>query len=81
MSFDPIEANRKFAEKYQFNFPLGSDSDKKIGIAYGAADDASASAPARISYLIGADGRIQRAYGKVSAKDHPQKALEELQDA
>lgn len=55
-----------------------SDTDKKIGLAYGAAEDAQAQYPARISYLIGADGRIERAYGKVSAKDHPQKALEEL---
>lgn len=50
-------------------------------MAYGAADDASASAPARISYLIGADGRVERAYGKVKASEHPQKALEELEDA
>lgn len=81
MSFDPIEANRKFAEKYQFNFPLGSDTDKKIGIAYGAAENASAQAPARISYLIGADGKIERAYGKVKASEHPEKALAELDDA
>ena len=58
-----------------------SDTDKKIGLAYGAADDASASAPSRISYLIGADGRIERAYGKVKASEHPQKALDELEDA
>ena len=57
-----------------------SDSDKKIGIAYGAADDASAGAPARVSYLIGVDGRIERAYGKVKASEHPGKALEELDD-
>ena len=73
-----MEANKKFAEKYQFNFPLLSDTDKKIGVAYGAADDASANAPQRISYLIGADGKIERAYGKVKASEHPQKALEEL---
>jgi peroxiredoxin len=35
----------------------------------------------RISYLIGADGKIERAYGKVSAKDHPAKALEELAES
>jgi len=81
MSFDPVEANRKFAEKYNFNFPLGSDTDKKIGIAYGAADDANAQAPARISYLIGADGKIEKAYGKVKATEHPEKALEELDHA
>lgn len=81
MSFDPVEANRKFAEKYKFNFPLGSDTDKKIGIAYGAADNESANAPARISYLIGADGKIEKAYGKVKATEHPEKALEELDHA
>ena len=55
-----------------------SDTDKKIGVAYGAAADAGSSAPARVSYLIGADGRIERAYGKVKASEHPEKALEEL---
>ena len=30
-------------------------------MAYGAAADASAKYPRRISYLIGADGRIERA--------------------
>jgi peroxiredoxin Q/BCP len=80
ISFDPIEANQKFAEKYQFNFPLLSDLDKQIGLAYGAAADASATAPSRLSFLVGADGRIERAYGKVSAKDHPSQALEELEN-
>ena len=80
ISFDPVEANKKFAEKYNFNFPLLSDSDKKIGIAYGAAADASAGAPGRLSFLIGKDGRIERAYGKVSPQAHPQQALDELRD-
>jgi peroxiredoxin Q/BCP len=75
-----LDANKKFAEKYKFNFPLLSDVDKKIGLAYGAADDPSAQAPNRISYLIGADGKIERAYGKVKASEHPEKALEELRD-
>jgi thioredoxin-dependent peroxiredoxin len=73
-----MEANKKFAEKYQFNFPLLCDTDKTIGIAYGAAADASAAAPMRISYLIGTDGKIERAYGKVKASDHPAAALSEL---
>ena len=57
-----------------------SDSDKKIGIAYGAAEDENTSAPSRLSFLIGADGKIERAYGKVKATEHPEKALEELRD-
>ncbi|MCU1279142.1 MAG: hypothetical protein JWM53_2688 [bacterium] len=56
-----------------------SDTDKKIGIAYGAAD-ANANAPARLSFLIGPDGKIERAYGKVKPTDHPEQALEELRD-
>jgi hypothetical protein len=31
--------------------------------------------------LIGADGRVERAYGKVKASEHPQKTLDELEDA
>jgi peroxiredoxin len=59
---------------------LLSDVDKKIGLAYGAAADGSAQAPMRISYLIGEDGKVERAYGKVKASDHPQQALDELRD-
>src|SRR5262249_52477882 len=69
--FDSVEANRKFAEKYQFNFPLLSDIDKQIGLAYGAADSAAASAPRRVSYLIDAEGKIAHVWPKVSAAAHP----------
>ena len=78
VSFDDVAANRKFAEKFNFNFRLLCDTDKKIGMAYGAASDASQGTAARLSYLIGTDGRIERAYGKVNAKEHPAAALAEL---
>jgi peroxiredoxin Q/BCP len=78
VSFDGVEANQKFAEKFGFNFPLLCDTDKKIGLAYGAATDAAQGTATRISYLIGSDGKIERAYGKVSAREHPAAALGEL---
>jgi peroxiredoxin Q/BCP len=78
ISFDNVEANRKFAEKYQFNFPLLCDTDKKIGLAYGAADDPSAEYPRRVSYLIGKDGKIEKVWPKVSAGKHPGDVLVEL---
>jgi peroxiredoxin Q/BCP len=78
ISFDSVDANRKFAEKYHFNFPLLSDTDKKIGLAYGAAADASADAPRRVSYLIGKDGNVERVWPKVSAGKHPGEVLVEL---
>ena len=46
-SFDSVEANAAFARKFEFNFPLLSDTDRKLGIAYGAADDAKAGSAKR----------------------------------
>jgi peroxiredoxin len=47
-------------------------------VAYGAADDASAGSAKRISYLIGKDGRIRKAYPKVNAAAHPEEILKDL---
>ena len=77
-SFDDEAANRKFAEKFQFDFPLLCDTDRKLGMAYGAADDASAGSAKRISYLIGKDGKIRKAYPKVNAAAHPEEILNDL---
>jgi peroxiredoxin Q/BCP len=75
ISFDDVEANRKFAEKYKFPYLLLCDTDRTIGLAYGAADSPSAATAARIAYLIGADGHIERSFGKVKASDFPELAL------
>ena len=48
-SFDTPEKNAAFAEKFGFNFPLLSDTDRKLGMAYGAADDPSAGSARRIT--------------------------------
>ena len=77
-SFDSVEKNAKFAKKFEFNFPLLCDVDRKIGVAYGAADDTSASSAKRISYLIGRDGKIRKAYPKVNAAAHPEEILKDL---
>jgi len=77
-SFDPVEKNAAFAKKFGFDFPLLSDTDRKLGMAYGAADDATAGWARRISYLIGPDGRIRKAYPKVNAAAHPEEILKDL---
>ena len=77
-SFDTVEKNAKFAQKFEFNFPLLCDVDRKIGMAYGAADDPKAGSAKRISYLIGKDGRIKKAWDKVDAASHPAQVLAEL---
>jgi peroxiredoxin Q/BCP len=77
-SFDTPEKNAAFAQKFGFNFPLLSDTDRKLGMAYGAADDPSAGSARRISYLIGPDGKIKKAYPKVNAAAHPEEILKDL---
>lgn len=47
-------------------------------MAYGACDDPNAEWAKRISYLIGPDGRIRKAYGKVNASEHPSEVLKDL---
>jgi thioredoxin-dependent peroxiredoxin len=77
-SFDDADANRAFAEKFAFPFRLLCDTDRAIGTAYGAADAADAKWARRISYLIGPDRRIVRAYHKVEPAKHPEQVLADL---
>ena len=78
ISFDSVEDNAAFARKFQFNFPLLCDTTRSIGMAYGACDTPDAGSARRISYVIGPDGKIVKAYPKVSAAAHPEQVLDEL---
>ena len=77
-SFDSPEENRAFRDKFNFPYDLLCDTSKAMGLAYGAAGDASASTPARISYLIDPEGKVAKVYGKVVPDDHPGEVLREL---
>lgn len=70
--------NSAFACKFDFPFPLLCDEKRQIGLAYGACDTPSAEYARRISYLIGPDGRILKAYPSVKAAEHPQQVLADL---
>ena len=61
ISFDKPEANKAFVEKFKFPFRLLSDTDKKVGMAFGAADDASAKTAKRLTFVVGPDGKIEQA--------------------
>lgn len=51
---------------------------RQIGVAYGAADDATAGNASRITYVIGPDGKIAQAHPKVPVKSHPEQILASL---
>lgn len=78
MSFDSVEKNEKFARGQGFPFPLLCDTERQIGLAYGACDSPRARTADRVTYVIGPDGRILQAHPKVSPKTHPRELLESL---
>lgn len=78
ISNDSPPKNKKFHEKHAFPFDLLCDEDLAISIAYGAAEDAEAGKAKRISYLIGTDGNILKAYKTVKAAEHPEQVLDDL---
>ncbi len=78
VSFDSVEDNRAFAEKFDFPYRLLCDTNRELGIAYGAARNADEGYAKRISYLIGEDGKILLAYPKVDPKGHLDQILNDL---
>jgi peroxiredoxin Q/BCP len=81
VSFDPIDRNEAFARKFDFKFPLLSDVDRRIALAYGACSETKAQHAERISFLIDEQGKIARVYDHVDPRDHPAKVLAEILDA
>ena len=78
VSFDTPEDNRKFAEKFRFPFPLLCDTDRSIGMAYGAAESPSDEYARRIAYVIDENGVIDQAHAKVDAASYPHAQLASL---
>lgn len=78
VSFDTVEENRRFAEKFDFPFPLLCDTEKKIGVAYGAADSPKDEYARRIAYVIDENGKIAQAHAKVDAASYPSQQLRAL---
>ena len=73
-----MAANAKFADKYDFPFPLLCDTDRKIGLAYGAANSAQDEYAKRIAYVIDEKGKIAQAHAKVDARSYPTEQLKTL---
>ena len=78
VSFDTPADNAAFAARYEFPFPLISDTDHKMGLAYGAADSMKDEFARRIAYVIDENGRIAQAHAKVDAKNYPREQLAKL---
>ena len=78
VSFDSVEENRRFAEKFDFPFPLLCDTERQIGLAYGAADSVKDEYARRIAYVIDEEGKIAQAHAKVDASTYAAQQLRTL---
>ena len=80
ISRDPMKAHEKFIGKYALAVPLISDEDGRISDAFGTWVEKSMygrkyMGMERATYLIGADGRILKAWRKVKVPNHAQEVL------
>jgi len=80
VSRDPMKSHEKFIGKYDLAVPLISDEDGRISDAFGTWVQKSMygrkyMGMERSTFLIGADGRVLRAWRKVKVPGHAEEVL------
>jgi peroxiredoxin Q/BCP len=80
VSRDPMKKHEKFIAKYDLAVPLVSDEDGRISDAFGTWVEKSMygrkyMGMERATYLIGADGRVLKAWRKVKVPGHAEEVL------
>ena len=80
LSRDPMKKHDKFIAKYDLKVPLASDEDGAISDAFGTWVEKSMygrkyMGMERATYLIGADGRVLKAWRQVKVPGHAAEVL------
>ena len=83
VSTDPVKAHDKFVEKFKLPFTLVADEDRKIVGAYGVWGEKQFMGRKyfgthRVTFLIGADGRIKNIWPTVKPDEHAAEVLAAL---
>jgi peroxiredoxin Q/BCP len=83
VSPDKPAAQAKFKQKYDLPFTLLADEDKAAAQAFGVWKEKNMYGKKvmgieRSTFVVGADGKIEKIYGKVKAKGHAGAVLEDL---
>jgi len=77
VSVDDVTSHRKFTDKFNLPFRLVADVDKKISRAYGVLNE-ERGMDRRVTFLIDAQGRIERVFDPVKADQHPAEVVAAL---
>ncbi len=85
ISGDPPQSHQKFAAKYELNFPLLSDADKRVLKAYGVFKKKSLYGREfmgieRTTFVIDRHGTIRKVFPKVKVDGHAQAVLDALKE-
>jgi len=83
VSADSVESHQKFKNKFDLNFPLLADTDKKIVEAYGTWKEKSMYGKKymgieRTTFIIDEQGKISHIFPKVKVDEHYDEVLEAL---
>ena len=84
VSTDSVESHKKFKTKYDLNFPLLADADKKIVEAYATWKEKSMYGRKymgieRTTFIIDENGKISHIFPQVKVDGHYEEVLEALQ--
>ena len=84
VSLDPMKKHDKFIAKYDLKVPLASDEDGRISDAFGTWVEKSMygrkyMGMERSTFLIGPDGRVEKAWRKVKVPGHAAEVLKAVQ--
>jgi peroxiredoxin Q/BCP len=83
VSADSVDSHKKFKSKFDLNFPLLADSDKKMIEAYGVWKEKSMYGKKymgieRTTFVIDENGKIAHIFPKVKVDQHYDEVLEAL---
>ena len=85
VSADSVDSHKKFIDKFDLNFPLLADTDKKMVEAYGTWKEKSMYGKKymgieRTTFIIDEQGKISHIFPKVKVNEHYAEVLEALKE-
>ena len=83
VSADSVESHKKFKKKFELNFPLLADTDKKVIESYGVWKEKSMYGRKymgieRTTFVIDGNGKLSHIFPKVKVAEHYDEVLEAL---
>jgi len=75
VSFDTVDENHAFRQKFDFPYSLLCDTDKQLGAACDAIRGDGSGNAKRITIVIGADGKVRQVFDTVKPAEHPREVL------